>query len=127
MITAEEFKALQKSKAKAHKYGAVRCRRGEIKFPSKLERAVYDELMSLKEQKRIKFFLRQVPFHLPGNTKHLVDYCIFSEEGVKFIEAKGRDYPLGKMKRHQTEEIYGITIYVVKKASEIHEVVSANE
>jgi len=102
-----------------HKFGAVKCERNGIKFPSKLERACYDRLMILEMAGEFKFFLRQIPFDLPGQSIHKIDYCVFYEDYVCFIEAKGRDLPLGKLKRKQVEDIYGITVNVVKSANEI--------
>lgn len=109
-----------------HKFHAVRCERDNKKFPSKLERSCYDILISLKEKKQILFFLRQVPFDLPGGHKHSIDYCVFTPENVIFIEAKGRDLPVGKIKREQVQDIYNINIFIVKKANEIYEVVQSN-
>ena len=39
--------------------------------------------------------------------------AIRSDGGIEYIEVKGRDLELGKMKRRQCEEIYGIHIEVV--------------
>ena len=124
MITAEEFKALQKSKAKAHKYGAVRCRRGEIKFPSKLERAYYDYLVQCQKDSKILFFLRQVPFHLPGGVKYVCDFVVHKEfpvaKGVsafevEFIDVKGKETSVYKMKKKMVEDLYPIKIIEIKK------------
>lgn len=97
-----------------HKFGAVRCERNGKKFPSKLEAKCYSELRERQNKGEILFFLRQVPFDLPGNCKHCIDFCVFFSNGsVEFIEAKGRDLPLGKLKRNQVEEIFGIEVHVV--------------
>lgn len=109
-----------------HKFGAVTCERDNIRFPSKLERACYDTLKEMKRQGKIRMFLRQVPFDIPGAAKHVIDYCIFTKESVIFVEAKGRDLPLGKLKRKQTEELYDIDVYVVKNIGELHEVVQTH-
>lgn len=109
-----------------HKFNAVRCESDGIKFPSLLERSCYLKLKQMKKDGRILFFLRQVPFDLPGKSKHVIDYCIFTEENVIFIEAKGRDLPMGKLKRSQVSELYNIEIFVVKNASELNEVVQSN-
>ena len=101
-----------------HKYGAIACERDGRKFPSKLERSVYDRLKLLQKAGEIRFFLMQVPFHLPQG-KHVVDFCVFTDEHVIFLESKGRDTPLGKLKRETTENLYDIDIHVVKNALEI--------
>lgn len=120
MITVDEFKALQKSKAKSHKFGAVRCRRGEVKFPSKLERSYYDHLVLLQKAKEIDFFLRQVPLYLPGNIRYVVDFVVFKTHAIdglqiEFIDVKGKPTATYKMKKKMVEEMYPIKIIEVKK------------
>jgi hypothetical protein len=105
-----------------HKFGAKRCARGEIKFPSQLERAAYDTLQALKANHSILFFLRQVPFDIPG-AKHIVDFLVFTQDRVLFIEAKGKDLSLGKLKRQQVEQLYDIDIHVVHSQQELIDVV----
>lgn len=108
-----------------HKFGAIACERDGLRFPSLLERDCYNVLVSLREKKQILFFLRQIPFDLPGPYIHRIDYCVFSPDEVFFIESKGRDLPLGKMKREQVESIYKIVVHVVKKATEIYKLIAA--
>lgn len=110
-----------------HKYGSIPCERNEIKFPSKLERSCYDQLIELKKRGEILFFLRQIPFDLPGGYTHRVDYCVFSNDHVIFIEAKGRDLSVGKIKRLQTEELFGITIFLAHKASDVYKIIQDNK
>lgn len=103
-----------------HKYGAKRCEHDNIKFPSMLERNCYIRLKQLKAQGRILFFLRQIGFDLPGGQRHFVDFEVFTADGgVKFLEAKGRDLEVGRIKRLQTEDIYQIPVHVIKTPSEI--------
>lgn len=109
-----------------HKFNAKACEADGIKFPSLLERACYLRLKQIQKEGHILFFLRQVPFDLPGKVKHLIDYCIFTKEHVIFVEAKGRDLPMGKLKRNQVSELYNIEIFVVKSAGELNEVVQTN-
>ena len=109
-----------------HKHKAIPIYIDGIYFPSKLEGRCYSRLKILQKAGLFKFFLMQIPFNLPGKAKHKVDYCIFYDDAVRFIEAKGRDLPLGKLKRKQVEEIYDIKIHVVKDAKEIDGVVQAN-
>jgi len=109
-----------------HKYGAIACERDGIKFPSKLERNCFDKLKSLKNQGKIRMIIRQIPFDLPGGFKHVIDFCVFTAEHVLFIESKGRDLPMGKLKRLQVEELHDIPIYVVKDPSEISKIIMEN-
>ena len=130
VVPIEKLKRLKKMLTKIklikHKFGAVRCERDGKKFPSKLESACFDILKSMQQKKEILFFLRQIPFDLPGNHIHRIDYCVFTEENVIFIEAKGRDLPQGKMKREQVEDIFGINIFLVGNANKIYDVVQVN-
>lgn len=104
-----------------HKYGAIRCEEDKIKFPSQLERNCYRVLKKLQEQGRILFFLRQIPFDIPGGFRHLVDFCVFLKEEVIFLEAKGRDLDVGRLKRLQVEDIYKIPVVVVTNSSQIED------
>ncbi len=73
-----------------HKFNAVQTIRDGMKFPSKKEAKYYDELKIAQKSGIINFFLRLVPFHLPGNIKVVVDYQVFYADGtVRFIDIKG--------------------------------------
>jgi len=95
---------------KASKFNAVLCEANGIKFRSKKERRRYLELVCLKEAGEC-WFLRQVPFYLPGNTKYVIDFIIFWKGGrVSFEDVKGMKTPMFIMKKKQTEAIYPIKI-----------------
>lgn len=102
-----------------HKFGAVACEEDGIKFGSKKERAYYHKLKQLKESGLILFFLRQVPFHLPGQIIYRMDFVEFwaphgQEAGeVIFTEVKGFKTPVGELKIKQCENIYKIKINVI--------------
>ena len=84
-----------------------------IRYSSKREGKYAEQLNLLKKTGAIKFYLRQVGFDLPGKIRHFVDFLIFYADGTyKFVEVKGRDLPMGKLKRHQVEELYEIKIYL---------------
>lgn len=110
-----------------HKYGATRCEQEGIKFPSKLEKDCYNVLKRLENQGLILFFMRQSGFDLPGGYRHYVDFCVFLPYDVIFLEAKGRDLEVGKLKRLQVEDIYNITIRVVKSAYELEKILFATK
>lgn len=60
--------------------------------------------------------MRQVGFDLPGGARHFIDYVLFYVDGtVEFVEVKGRDLPMGKLKREQVEALYPVEIKVVNK------------
>ncbi len=114
-----------KYKTLKHKYGAKPVTIDDVHFPSLLEGRCYRELKRLQENGTILMFLMQVNFELPGKYKHKVDFQVFTKEDVIFLEAKGRDLPVGRMKRLQAEEIYNVEIHVVKKAEEILSIIKS--
>ena len=107
------------------KYHAKPTKVYEINFPSKLEANCYKELLLMQKANVFKFFIRQVSFDLSGKRTHKVDFCVFFENGVRFIESKGRDLPMGKLKREQVEDVFGIKIFVVKSPKELIEFVQS--
>jgi len=120
MLNAQEFLAQRKKKKSIKsKYGAKKCTYNNLSFPSLLEKNCYKVLEKLKSKGVIDFFIRQVPFDLPGKTTHRVDYMTIDPMGYKLFESKGRDLPIGKMKRKQTEELYGVIVHVITSPSEI--------
>lgn len=109
-----------------HKYGAIRCTYEDKKFPSKLERECYIRLKRLQEVGKVRFFLRQIPFDLPAGNRHIVDFMAFTNDAAYLIEAKGRDLPVGKLKREQTEALYQVKIYLAFMPSQIDSIVLGN-
>lgn len=98
-----------------HKFHAQKCESDGIKFPSKAERAYYQRLKLLQASGEVLFFLRQVPLHLPGNVKYIVDFVVFTSDGeVKFVDVKGVSTPVFEIKKKQVEALYPIKIEVVK-------------
>lgn len=97
-----------------HKYGAsapaARTVDG-ILFGSKAEAARYRELKALSASGAVRFFLRQVPFHLPGKTRYLLDFLVFWADGRQtFEDVKGVRTQLYELKRRQVLELYGVEI-----------------
>lgn len=94
-----------------HKFKATRVVDDLINFASKKEHKRYVELKNLVKSGDCTFFLRQVPFHLPGKVKYLCDFLVFWNTGEVTIEDvkgfKTKDYIL---KKKQVEELYPITI-----------------
>ena len=53
----------------------------------------------------------QVPFHLPGNVKYVVDFQVFMTDGtVKFIDVKGHRTPQYIAKKKMVEALYPVEI-----------------
>lgn len=102
------------------KYKNKPCIVKGIRFPSIKEGNYYNDLCIKKEQGLIKDFRRQVRFGLGAVNEHgreychLVDFEITLLDGRKrYVETKGLDLPLGRLKRHMVEYAHGIKIEVV--------------
>lgn len=103
-------------KFQQHKYHAKPTTHREgMKFPSQLEARYYDQLCMLQKMGEIIFFLRQVPFHLPGNVVYRVDFVEFRKDGtVHFVDTKGHETPEFIKNKKMVEALYPITIEVKK-------------
>lgn len=98
-----------------HKFNAVRTELDGIKFDSKREAEYYSELKERVTNGEVVFFLRQCPFHLPGNIKYIVDFVEFLATGdVLFTDVKGMETPVYKMKKKLVESTYPIKLNIVK-------------
>lgn len=99
-----------------NKYNAVRVELDGFRFDSKAEGRYYLDLKRRKEDGEIIQFLRQVPFHLPGNTRYVVDFVEFHADGsVHFVDVKGRPNETFKLKKRQVDHLYApIEIECVK-------------
>jgi hypothetical protein len=94
-----------------HKYKAIITIIDDIKFSSKKEANHYYNLKLLKENGDIVFFLRQVPFHLPGNIKYVCDFMVFWKNGDVTVEdVKGYKTRLYTTKKKLVESLYPIKI-----------------
>lgn len=101
--------------AKRHKFRAIPTVADGIRFPSKLEAKWYEHIKLKKLAGEVLFFLRQVPLHLSGGVRYVIDFVVFNVDGTcQFLEVKGYDTPMGKMKRKMAEAEYPITIEVLK-------------
>jgi len=99
-----------------HKFGAIPCERDGKKFPSKLERSYYDKLLILQKTGEVLFFLRQIPFDLPGKVRYVCDFQVFYANGeISFIDTKGKDTALSQAKRKMVEDLYPVTIEIVSR------------
>ena len=97
-----------------HKFNAKRTELDGIKFASKKEARYYRELLLRQKSGEIIFFLRQVPLHLPGGIRYVVDFIEFrSDDTVVFIDCKGfrtREYIT---KKKLVEALYPVKIIEV--------------
>lgn len=94
-----------------HKFGASTVERDGYKFASKKEARRYDELCLLRRAGDVLFFLRQVPFHMPGNIRYVCDFAVFWADGhVTFEDVKGYKTPQYVQKKKQVETFYPVQI-----------------
>ena len=98
-----------------HKYNAVRTEADGIKFDSKAEARYYGNLKLKQHAGIVLFFLRQVPFHLPGGVVYRCDFQEFHSDGsVHFVDVKGMETSEFKIKKKLVESIYPVEIEIVK-------------
>jgi len=94
-----------------HKFRAKPQEYDGIKFPSKKEALRYMHLQALKKRGEVLFFLRQVPFYLPGGVKYVLDFMVFWADGIVTMEdSKGLKTPMYIAKKKMVESIYPIEI-----------------
>lgn len=84
-----------------------------IRFDSKREAEFYGKLKALRDAGTIRYFLRQVPFHLEGGVIYRADFLVFwsspfTPETV--YDVKGFRTEVYRLKKKQVEARYGITI-----------------
>lgn len=117
--TASKFQGEDSPLAKArgfveNKYHAQRTGH----YHSKKEARYANELYLRQQAGEISFWLEQVPLQLV-ETIYRIDFVVFravTGDGifdVDWVEVKGRDLPLGRLKRKQAEAKYHIKIEVV--------------
>ena len=94
-----------------HKYRAKPTKRDGAHFDSQKEARYYDELKLRVAGGEVLFFLRQVPFHLPGNITMRVDFIEFWSDGtVHIIDVKGHKTRTYIDKKKQVEALYPVEI-----------------
>jgi hypothetical protein len=94
-----------------HKFRAKPQEYDGIKFASKKETQRYIHLQNLQKSGEVLFFLRQVPFYLPGGVKYVLDFMIFWADGsVTMEDVKGLKTPMYIAKKKIVEAIYPIEI-----------------
>jgi hypothetical protein len=96
---------------KPSKYHNIITECDSIRFQSKKEAAYYRELCCRRHAGEVNFFLRQVPFHLQGGVKYVVDFVEFHTDGsVRFVDVKGHRTEMYRVKKRLVEASYPIKI-----------------
>lgn len=86
-----------------------------IRFDSKREASYYSKLKLEQEGGKVLFFLRQVPLHLPGGTKLVIDFLEFHTDGTaRFVDVKGVVTDVFKIKKREVEAFYPIEVEIEK-------------
>jgi len=100
-------------KVNRHKFNARPTVADGIRFDSKKEARYYHDLKLLQQVGEIVFFLRQVPFHLPGGVVYRCDFQEFHKDGtVRFVDVKGVQTKDFKAKKKMVEALYPVTIEI---------------
>lgn len=106
------------------KYGAVRCVVDGIFFDSKREAKRWSELLLLERGMKISQLERQISYELAPAVRldgekrqkpalrYVADFRYFDAEKGHFVieDAKGRDTPVSRIKRHLMKSVHGIDV-----------------
>lgn len=85
-----------------------------IRFDSKREARYYQQLKLEQQCGLVSYFLRQVPLHLPGGTRLVVDFLVVMADGrIRYVDAKGRETQAFRIKRREIQHHYPITVECV--------------
>ena len=102
--------------AKKAKYNNKKTKRYNLNFDSIVEADYYSKLLMLEKAGEVTMFLWQVPFHLDGGTKLVLDFQIFWNDGtVTFEDVKGVVTDVFKIKKREVEAKYPIEIKIIKR------------
>ncbi len=94
-----------------HKFHNIPTTTNGIRFQSKKESRYYQDLLLAQRSGDLLFFLRQVPFHLAGNVRYLVDFVEFWKSGeIRFVDVKGFKTQTYRIKKNLVESSYPIKI-----------------
>lgn len=97
-----------------NKYHAIKTIVDGITFSSKKEARYYSDLQLARKSGQLLFFLRQVPFHLPGGVTYRCDFLEFWKGGeIRFVDVKGFKTKEYIMKKKMTEALYPVNILEV--------------
>lgn len=102
------------AKRSKHKFNARAVVIDGIRFDSTKEGRYYHQLKLRQRVGEVLCFLRQVPIHLPGQTRLVIDFLEFHTDGtVHFVDTKGVQTETFKLKLRQVEDLYPFDVEVV--------------
>lgn len=95
-----------------NKYGNLVTHVDGIRFDSKREARYYEQLKLRKAAGEVSYWLRQVPIHLPGGTRYVLDFLVFfvDNRGPEYVDVKGRETKEFRIKRREVEHHYPIKV-----------------
>lgn len=94
-----------------HKFRNVITEADGWKFHSKKEAKYYEQLKLRKLAGEVLCFLRQVPVHLVGGVRYVVDFLVFNVDGsCHFVDVKGMKTAMYIMKKKLVESQYPFLI-----------------
>lgn len=98
--------------ARVSKYGAIATTVDGIRFDSKKEARYYEQLKLRKAAGEVSYWLRQVPLHMPGGTRYVVDFLVFFADGraPEYVDVKGRETAMFRVKRREIEHLFPIKV-----------------
>lgn len=97
-----------------NKFHAILTELDGIKFQSKKEAKYYSELKARVHLGEVKFFLRQIPFYLPGGIIYRCDFMeVWTDGSIRFIDVKGHKTRVYINKKKTVEALYPIKIIEV--------------
>lgn len=97
-----------------NKYKAIPVTDGPNRFASTKEHRYYRELLIRQRIGEVKYFLRQVGIHLNCGSRYVVDFQVFLADGsVEYVDVKGMETQVFKLKKRMVESEYPIIIKVV--------------
>lgn len=99
---------------KRGKYNAVPTVVDGFRFDSQKEARHYGQLKLAVQSGDLMYFLRQVPFHLPGGVRYVVDFVEFWRgEEPRYVDVKGFKTASFKVKVRMVEALYPVKIICV--------------
>ena len=99
-----------------HKFKAKPIVMDGKRWDSTLEYKYMLHLEMLKKSGEVLFYHDHVNIRLTGGTKYEVDFQVFYADGtVKYIDVKGVETDIFKIKKREVEAIYPFEIQIVKR------------
>lgn len=112
--------APESASARRGKYNAQPTVVDGIRFDSKLEARYFEHLKIRRAAGDVLFWLRQVPFELPGGIRYRVDFAVFlASGGVEWVDCKGVETKEFRIKSRQVQALYPITLTIVRRVPQM--------